>query len=456
MTMYDTQHKSKTKLLVLFWLAIAFVGGLFVDFLTLAPKLQKPNAVQWGMKNDSNFRQFQIRIPDEILDDLRIRLTRARIANETASGVLFEYGFHPHFLRELVDFWIDSYDWRQREKFLNQYEHYTTVVQGIDIHFVHVKPKNKRSLPLLMVHGWPNSFRDFYSIIPRLTENLSEDFGFELIIPSLPGFVFSEDPKSIKVGSPEYAVVLKTLMQRLGHEKFYAYGMDWGSLIVTDMATLFPKNLLGMYSPLCISFRFSACLKLIIEEFIPKGVLEYKSKYGILDSMKAIWKHSAYLHMHHTKPETIAAALNDSPVGLAAHMLQIVSSGNNVEQNMYKLDGGLSDFRYEDLLDTIMLYWTTNTVNSAVRSYIGLINNIAYTHQVPISKNVPCSCPIYPNEIYYQSNWVRSDKFTNIVQHTKFDEGGHFMLLENKTHVIKMAADDIYKFVKYSQNYLTH
>ncbi|PSN41925.1 hypothetical protein C0J52_06817 [Blattella germanica] len=170
--------------------------------------------------------------------------------------VNFEYGFNSNYLKEVVEYWKTKYNWRERESFLNSFPQFKTIVDGLDLHFIHVKPqkvdKNTRVLPLLLLHGWPGSVREFYELIPLLTTpQKNVDFVFEVIAPSLPGYGFSEGASKPGLGAAQMAVVMKDLMERLGFKKFYAQGGDWGSAIVHNIAILFPGSLYGMHSNIC-------------------------------------------------------------------------------------------------------------------------------------------------------------------------------------------------------------
>lgn len=183
----------------------------------------------------------------QILHDLQIRLDLYSHITPPLENINFEYGFNTNYLKKVVEFWKTKYNWREREVFLNSFPHFKTYVDGLDLHFIHVKPqkvdKNIRVLPLLLLHGWPGSVREFYELIPLLTTpQKNVDFVFEVIVPSLPGYGFSEGASKPGLGPAQVAVVMKNLMDRLGFKKFYAQGGDWGALIVSHLGTLFPKR----------------------------------------------------------------------------------------------------------------------------------------------------------------------------------------------------------------------
>lgn len=185
------------------------------------------------------------------LVDLEDRLKRASRLTAPLEGIGFQYGFNTNFLKTVQDYWLNTYNWRKQEAYLNSFPQFKTKIGGLDIHFVHVKPKGaqnqkKKVLPLLLLHGWPGSFVEFTKIIPLLTkESESDDFVFEIVAPSLPGYGFSDGAKKPGLGPAEMGVIFDRLMKRLGHGSvYYIQGGDWGSLIGTAMATLFPHRYL--------------------------------------------------------------------------------------------------------------------------------------------------------------------------------------------------------------------
>jgi Predicted hydrolases or acyltransferases (alpha/beta hydrolase superfamily) len=182
-----------------------------------------------------------------VLQDLKRRLENHAPLTPPLETVGFEYGFNTDYLKKVIEFWKTKYNWREREAFLNSFPQFKTTVDGLDLHFIHVKPKNvdknTRVLPLLLLHGWPGSVREFYDLIPLLTIPRKDmNFVFEVIAPSLPGYGFSEGASKPGLGAAEMAVVMKDLMERLGFKKFYAQGGDWGAALITNMATLFPDR----------------------------------------------------------------------------------------------------------------------------------------------------------------------------------------------------------------------
>lgn len=228
------------------------------------------------------------------------------------SGVQQQYGMNTNLLKDVINYWKTQYNWSAREKYLNKYPHFKTKIQGLNIHYIHVKPKNangKQIVPLLVLHGWPGSVREFYDIIPLLTEPRSNyDFVFELIVPSLVGFGFSDGADKPGFGAAQDAVIFKLLMQRLGYEKFYAQGGDFGAIIIQEMGKLYPNNLLGLHSNMCFISSGTSLIKYILGSFYPSafappGFLE--RTYPMSKTLSKLLEESGYFHIQATKPDTV-------------------------------------------------------------------------------------------------------------------------------------------------------
>ena len=254
-----------------------------------------------------NFQFFQV------LEDLQNRLKSARDFVPPLEGVQQQYGINTKLLKTVVDFWLTKYDWREREKFLNQYPQFKTKIQGLDIHYLHVKPKNVPSdvkvLPLLLLHGWPGTVREFYEIIPLLTTvQKDKNFVFEVIAPSLPGYGFSQAAAKPGLGASKVAVVFKNLMKRLGYEKYYVQGGDWGSSIGSSMALFFPEHVKGIHLNMCMSNSLLSKMKLLAGSVWPSLVVDEKHKhklYPLGDYISNALLEFGYMHLQATKPDTV-------------------------------------------------------------------------------------------------------------------------------------------------------
>ena len=200
---------------------------------------------------NTKVKPFELAYGKEVIDELKGKLEKIPNLVEPLEGVNFEYGFNSKRLRQILQYWRSDYleRWDERQKYLNQFPQFKTQIQGLDIHFIHVKPtvrNPKRILPLLLLHGWPGSVREFYEMIPKLTTRSEEkEYVFEVIVPSLPGYGFSQAASKQGLSAAKIAVIMRNLMMRLGFTKYYIHGGDWGAVVVNAMATFFQSEVLG-------------------------------------------------------------------------------------------------------------------------------------------------------------------------------------------------------------------
>ncbi|XP_015599931.1 juvenile hormone epoxide hydrolase 2 [Cephus cinctus] len=413
------------------------------------PKL--PNT-WWGRgpakEEDKNIKPFKITFTKELVDDLKVRLNKTRTLQPALEDSQWTYGVDGAYLPIVIDYWLNKYDFKKREQFLNQYPQFTTNIQGLNIHFLHVKPKNhkgKRVLPLLIQHGWPGSVVEFYKILPLLTTPREEqDFVFEVIAPSLPGFGFSSSAVRPGLGSPQMAVVLKNLMLRLGFEQFYTQGGDWGAVILANMASLFPEHVLGLHSNMCIVLSPWNMLKMILYSYFPSLLLsaeDYHRMYPLSTRFLRNLEETGYFHIQSTKPDTVGVGLSDSPAGLAAYILEKFSTGTN-PNNRFHDDGNLlKSFTFDQLLDNLMVYWTSNSITTSMRIYAETINkNYLKDELNTIPITVPSACAQFPHEISYQPPSLIKHRYKNLIRATKMPRGGHFAAMEQP----QLLADDIW------------
>ncbi|KAF5269508.1 hypothetical protein FQA39_LY08697 [Lamprigera yunnana] len=439
--------------LVLLCTAIA-IGYLGIKLYILCEPPLLPHVDEneyWGPGTppvvfDTAIRPFTINVTDEVVKDLKHRLEIDRPYTPPLENIQQQYGFNTNLLIEIVEYWKNDYNWRERETFLNQFPQFKTNIQGLDIHYIHVKPKvssNVKVLPLLILHGWPGTVREFYKIIPHLTqERKARNFVFEVIAPSLPGYGFSQGSSKVGMGNTQIAIIMNNLMKRIGFDKFYVQGGDWGSIIVTDMALLFPKNILGLHSNMCISSGIKSYLKLLLGSIYPPWIIEKKYEhkmYPISAHLKMLIQESGYFVLQSTKPDTVGIALGQSPSGLAAYVLEKFSTGTNFTYRQRE-DGGLKEkFTYDDLLDNVMIYWVTNSFTTSIRLYSERIS----LGRIPISKEVPCACARMGQEVRYFTDWILKDRYQNLVQATDYDIGGHFAAMEEP----ELLSKDIFSAV---------
>ncbi|XP_014484159.1 PREDICTED: juvenile hormone epoxide hydrolase 2-like [Dinoponera quadriceps] len=401
---------------------------------------------------DNRVKSYRVNFSQEMVDDLKYRLKHTRNLTPPLKDTAWTYGTNTDVLRKLLNYWANKYDFRKREDYINQYPQFTTNIQGLNIHFLHIKPKNpegKRVLPLLILHGWPGSVMEFYKIIPLLTTVRPEhDFVFEVIAPSLPGFGFSSGATIPGLSASNMAVVLKNLMLRLGFDKFYVQGGDWGACITTDMSILFPQHVLGMHSNFCFMMDMWSLLKDIFYHYLPPS-LSPSGDFYQLASLKqqviAFLAESGYIYIQATKVDTIGVGLCDSPAGLASYIIEKFSTGINYWYK-FRADGGiLEKFTYDELIDNLMMYWTSNSITTAMRIYAAFFSeqnsNMRSLRTLPVT--VPSACVQFPHEIKLYPENILRDKYVNLVRVTKMPRGGHFAAMEEP----KLLANDIWASV---------
>ena len=353
-----------------------------------------------------NVTEFKVAITQPVVDDLKSRLQNTRWPGE-AEGSGWNFGTSESYLRELVKYWLTQYDWRKQEAKLNQYPQYTADVHGTKIHFQYIKGKGKNPKPLILTHGWPDSYYRFHKIIPQLTEG---EQSFDLIIPSIPGFGFSD---KVAMTSEAVADLWKALMtENLGYEKFYAAGGDVGMIVTKALASKYPGIVAGVHFT-DIGYPMG--------QEDPATMTEAEKQFA--QFVQQWWySEGAYAMVHATKPQSLAYGLNDSPVALAAWILSFTNAGATPE--LIEAAWGGRDA----LLTNIMIYWTTQTIATSVRMYKA--DAIAqWSGAQPLQKsNVPAGLAVFPREAQFPKEWA--ERFVNVVSFKKMKEGGHFAALE--------------------------
>ncbi|XP_006898116.1 PREDICTED: epoxide hydrolase 1 [Elephantulus edwardii] len=301
---------------------------------------------------DESIHPFKVETSDEEIKDLYLRIDRTRLSPPLEDSC-FHYGFNTNYLKKVISYWRNEFDWKKQVEILNRYPHYKTKIEGLDIHFIHVKPPHvpagRTPKPLLMVHGWPGSFYEFYKIIPLLTNpknhGLSDEHIFEVICPSIPGYGYSQASSKKGLDTVATARIFYKLMMRLNFQEFYVQGGDWGSLVCTNMAQMVPRHVKGLHLNMAFVLSNVHFLTLLLGRrfqwlfgHTERDIeLLYPLKEKILNS---VMRESGYMHIQCTKPDTVGCALNDSPVGLAAYILEKFSTWTNSEFRNLE-DGGL-------------------------------------------------------------------------------------------------------------------
>lgn len=442
-------------------LGCAVLAGIAWHFLQLSTEPPTLPIKYWGPGNpkedNPSIKPFKINISNEVLDDLQDRLELLPPLTPPLEGANFRYGFNSDYLQKVVHFWFNEYNWRDREAFLNSLPQFKTQIAGLNLHYIHVKPARvppqTKVVPLLLLHGWPGSVREFYELIPLLTTpHPNRDFVFEVVAPSLPGYGFSDGASKQGLGAAEVAVVMKSLMERVGFKQFYVQGGDWGALIGSNMAVLYPDHILGYHSNMCVANSPLTTIKQIATSFWPSLFIDEKAlpRYrGMGERFLYLMEETGYFHIQATKPDTVSVGLRDSPVGLAAYILEKFSTWTDPAWRSLP-DGGLTKkYTLTNLLDNVMIYWVTGSITTSVRLYSETINKAQMALGIDrVLCTVPTACALFPHELDYQPEFLLKDRFSNLVQVTHMPRGGHFAAFEEP----KLLSEDIWQAVGKMRN----
>jgi pimeloyl-ACP methyl ester carboxylesterase len=357
---------------------------------------------------------FHIEVDDAVLDDLRQRLEHTRFPDEI-DGTGWDYGMPIEYLRELVEYWQDSYDWRAQERRLNSFHQFRTEIDGQSIHFVHARSPHADAFPLLLTHGWPGSIVEFLDVIPRLTD--PEAFGghatdaFHVVAPSLPGYGFSEPPRTRGWDEHRIARAFSTLMGRLGYARYGAQGGDWGAQVSTRVGALDPGH--------CVAIHLNMALGVPPDS---TTVLTEEEQADLAATRRFVKEESGYANEQGTKPQTLGAALNDSPAGLLAWIVEKFRTWSDCDGHPENC------FTREQLLTNVMVYWATQTSASSARLYWESRHSGSSAQPLPFV-DVPTGVARYPKEILrWPRSWV--ERQYNVVHWAEMERGGHFAAME--------------------------
>ncbi|NP_001121449.1 epoxide hydrolase 1 precursor [Xenopus tropicalis] len=409
-------------------------------------------------EGDEEIHPFKIETTEEELKDLFDRIDHTRYS-EPLEGSRFNYGFNSTPLRKVVAYWRNTFNWRKQLDILNKFPHFKTKIEGLDIHFIHVKPPHlpggRTAIPIIMVHGWPGSFYEFYKIIPFLTDpgshGLDTQYIFEVICPSIPGYSFSEASHKQGCESVAVARIFYKLMRRLGFREFYAQGGDWGSLICTNLAQIAPNQVKGLHINMAAAFptKLPQILSVVLGQRFP-GLfgLHDEDVRRIFPFFKKVVSHvikeSGYMHLQATKPDTAGCGLNNSPVGLAAYILEKFSTWTDPDFRDHE-DGGLErKFSLDDLLTNIMIYWLSGSIVSSMRFYKEVVGKgFGTAKHDRVQVTVPTGVASFPNELVHCPPFWAKQKYVNIISFNYMPRGGHFAAFEEP----ELLAKDVQQFV---------
>ena len=405
----------------------AFSIGLFVfacphygQTATTSPATRRPT-------EDRSIRPFKIQVPQAAVDDLRRRIRSTRWPDKETDP---SQGVPLAKLQGLVSYWGSGYDWRKAEAKLNALPQFITSIDGVDIHFIHVRSRHQNALPLIVTHGWPGSVIEQLKIIGPLTDptahgGRSED-AFDVVIPSMPGYGFSERPIGIGWGPDRIAKAWLELMN-LGYERYVAQGGDWGSPVSNSMARQAPNGLLGIHVSLPGTVPPEVAAMIATGGPAPAGLSD--KERAEFDSLVTAAKmgNRAYVAMMTARPQNIGYGVMDSPAGLAAWLLGHPGFGKWT----YGADPAQSPTK-DDVLDNITLYWLTNTGASAARIYWENAGRspTSAADQKSSKISLPVAITVFPDEVYRSpETWARR-AYPRLIYFKEVDRGGHFAAWE--------------------------
>jgi pimeloyl-ACP methyl ester carboxylesterase len=376
---------------------------------------------------------FTIRVSDDDLADLQYRLEHARYPDEIANDD-WNYGANLAYIKELCRYWKDDYDWRKQEALLNSFDHYTTDNHGLRHHFIHQRSKHENAFPLIIQHGWPGSVFEFHKIIGPLTDPESHggnaEDAFHVVCPSMPGYGWSEAPKKPGVGTRQIAEMNIELMRQLGYERYGAQGGDWGASVITWMGAIAPESLTAIHMNMIFVFppRGDERMKGVTPEEANRLAEFEKTRDPVL----------AYQATHRNKPQSLGMGLNDSPLGLAAWIVEKFHGWSDCNGD---LD---TRFTKDELLTNLMIYWTTGTITSSLRLYFENHHSKDGVHGINIDRvDVPAGFAVFPIELFCPAKaWV--ERVYNVARWTVMPKGGHFAAMEEPD----LLVEDIRTFFR--------
>jgi pimeloyl-ACP methyl ester carboxylesterase len=379
-----------------------------------------------------NVQPFKIQIPQATLDALQERLARVRWPDEIPDSG-WDYGASLAYMKALADYWQTKFNWRAQEEAINKFHHFRAEVDGPGIHFIHERGKGSSPLPLVITHGWPGSFVEMLKIIPLLTDPESHGGdpadSFDVVVPSMPGYGFSDRPAQPGMNVFRIAELWKQLMVELGYQRFGAQGGDFGAGVSTLLGFSYPENVMGIH----LNYIPGS-----YKPYVGPGARELSEveRQFLEDADQWYQNEGGYSHIQRTKPQTLAYALNDSPAGLAAWIVEKFREwgdcGGEVERRFTK----------DELLTNVMIYWATETIHSSTRLYYETRKApLHFKHGEQI--RVPCGIVHFPKEAPFPPReWV--ERCYNVRRWTKMPRGGHFAALEEP----ELLVEDIRAFFR--------
>jgi len=400
-------------------------------------------AASGAAAEDASIRPFRVEVPDEALDDLRRRVAAARwpskeLVTDASQGVQLA------MLQALARYWVAEYDWRKVEAKLNALPQFKTRIDGLDIHFVHVKSPHENALPLLITHGWPGSVIELLEVVGPLTDPTAHgghaEDAFDLVLPSLPGYGFSDQPTEVGWGAGRIAGAWAELMGRLGYPRYVAQGGDQGASVTDAMARQAPNGLVGIHLNLLSAFP-NEVLAAVFGGELAQGLFKRvavaivasraEKEHAALDAAAALFMRG-YIAEMNTRPQTVGYGSMD-PVGLAAWMLDHDADSYEKISRAFLDDQPVGGLTRDRVLDNLTLYWLANTATSAARLYWENAQSIAAaisSGRKPPELSLPVAFTVFPDEIFQAPRSWAEKVYPNLIYFNEAGKGGHFAAWE--------------------------
>lgn len=375
---------------------------------------------------------FRCEVPEAVLKDLRARLAATRFPDQVEDAG-WDYGSELTYVQELCAYWADGFDWRQAEARFNAFPQFTTEIEDEHLHFYHVRSPEPDALPLIITHGYPGSVAEFLDILGPLSDPAAHGGdrrdAFHVIAPSIPGYGFSGPTKRRGFDRMKAAQVNLRLMERLGYDRYFAQGGDWGSAISSEMAARAPERVIALHLNFILGRPADRNDPLAGLTEAERAAMEWKREYDL--------RESGYQAIQGTKPQSLAYGLTDSPAGLAAWIVEKFRTwsdcGGDVERSFTK----------DQLLENITLYWVTGTINSAMRLYYESLGPGRLLGETSPRIETPTGHARFPAEIRPTPRaWA--EQMYNVVRWTEMPKGGHFAALEQPT----LFVDEVRSFFR--------